>query len=248
MKLKLLQKLNSNFLMFMRIKKLKKKYSFTDENLKKIQEAVAMAEKNTDGEIALAVTPSCNSYGFWELLFAVVMGLITSACLIPFSSNIKSLLDWIYWDTNDYHFSFWLLFTVFVSILIFYLLANIPFVDRLIIPKRVRNRTVYNKAIKTFVHSGVYKTKHNTGILLFFSIFERKIQIIADVGIASKIPHETWKDLASSLAEGFKSKDPTQIIINSIVECGELLAKEFPCQKENPNELPDGLVILGGGE
>ena len=28
----------------------------------------------------------------------------------------------------------------------------------------------------------------------------------------------------------------------------EILAKEFPCQKENPNELPDGLVIIGGGE
>ena len=232
----------------MRIEKLKKKYSFTDENLKKIQEAVAKAEKNTDGEIALAVTPSCNSYGFWELLFAVVMGLITSACLIPFSSNIKSFLDWIYWDTNDYHFSFWLLFTVFVSILFFYFIANIPFIDRFIIPKRVRNRAVYNKAIKTFLHSGVYKTKSNTGILLFFSIFERKIQIITDVGIANKIPNETWKTLALSLAEGFKSKNPTEVIIKSVEECAELLTKEFPCQKENPNELPDGLVILGGGE
>jgi putative membrane protein len=232
----------------MRIEKLKKKFSFTDENLKKIQEAVANAEKNTDGEIALAVTPSSNSYAFWELLFAVVMGLITSACLIPFSSKIKSFLDWLYWDTNDYHFSFWLLFTVFVAILIFYLLANIPFIDRLIVPKKVRNRSVYNKAIRIFVHSGVYKTKSNTGILLFFSIFERKIQIIADDGIASKIPHETWKNLANSLAEGFKSKNPTETIIKAVEECGEILAKEFPCQKENPNELPDGLVILGGGE
>ena len=68
----------------MRIEKLKKKYSFTEENLKKIQDAVALAEKTTDGEIALAITPSCSNYGFWELIFAVVMGLITSACLLPF--------------------------------------------------------------------------------------------------------------------------------------------------------------------
>ena len=27
-----------------------------------------------------------------------------------------------------------------------------------------------------------------------------------------------------------------------------VLSKEFPAQNENPNELPDGLVILGGGE
>ncbi len=248
MKLKLLQKLNFNFLGFMRIEKLKKKYSFTDENLKKIQNAVVTAEKNTDGEIALAITPSCSTYGFWELLFAVCMGFITFACLIPFSSKIKTFIDSIYWDMNDYHFSFWLLLIVFVSILIFYLLANIPFFDRLITPKRVRNRAVYNKAIKTFVHSGVYKTKSNTGILLFFSIFERKIQIIADSGIASKIPQETWRNLANSLAEGFKSKNPTDTIVKAIEKCGQILAKEFPAQKENPNELPDGLVILGGGE
>ena len=67
----------------MRLEKLKKKYSFTDENLKKIQEAVAAAEKNTDGEIALAITPSSSSYGFWELLFAVIMGLITHLALYP---------------------------------------------------------------------------------------------------------------------------------------------------------------------
>ena len=232
----------------MRIEKLKKKYSFTEENLKKIQNAVALAEKTTDGEIALAITPSCSNYGFWELIFAVVMGLITSACLIPFSSKIKTLIDSIYWDMNDYHFTFWIMMIVFISILFFYLIANIPFVDRLIIPKRAKKRAVYNKAIKTFVHSGVYKTKSNTGILLFFSVLERKIQIIADAGIASKISQKTWKDLASSLAEGFKSKNPTDTIVKAIEECGQILAKEFPAQDENPNELPDGLVILGGGE
>ena len=93
----------------MRIEKLKKKYSFTEENLKKIQDAVALAEKTTDGEIALAITPSCSNYGFWELIFAVVMGLITSACLLPFSSKIKTLIDSIYWDMSDYHFTFWIL-------------------------------------------------------------------------------------------------------------------------------------------
>ena len=232
----------------MKAEKLKKKYSFTEENLKKIQDAVAKAEKTTDGEIALVVTSSCSNYGFWELIFAVVMGLITSACLIPFSSKINNFIDSIYWDVNDYHFSFWILMFVFVSILIFYLLANIPFIDRLIIPKRVKEVSVYNKAIKTFVHSGVYKTKSNTGILLFFSVLERKIQIIADSGIASKVSYETWNDLANSLAEGFKSKNPTDTIIKGIEECGKILSKEFPAQNENPNELPDGLVVLGGGE
>ena len=87
-----------------------------------------------------------------------------------------------------------------------------------------------------------------SGILLFFSVLERKIQIVADSGIASKISQKTWKDLANSLVEGFKSKNPTETIVKAIEECGQILAKEFPAQNENPNELPDGLVILGGGE
>ena len=87
-----------------------------------------------------------------------------------------------------------------------------------------------------------------TGILLFFSVLERKIQIVADSGIASKISPKVWKDLANSLAEGFKSKNPTDTIVKAIEECGKILAKEFPTENENPNELPDGLVILGGGE
>ena len=83
---------------------------------------------------------------------------------------------------------------------------------------------------------------------MFFSVLERKIQIIADSGIASKVSYETWNDLANSLAEGFKSKNPTDTIIKGIEECGKILSKEFPAQNENPNELPDGLVVLGGGE
>ena len=102
---------------------------------------------------------------------------------------------------------------VFVSILIFYLLANIPFIDRLIIPKRVKEVSVYNKAIKTFVHSGVYKTKSNTGILLFFSVLERKIQIIAE--------------LILELSDFVQSISSTIGLVEDIAEQTNLLALKF---------------------
>ena len=35
---------------------------------------------------------------------------------------------------------------------------------------------------------------------------------------------------------------------DAISKCGELLAQNFPCKEENPNELSDGLVILGDEE
>ena len=76
---------------------------------------------------------------------------------------------------------------------------------------------------------------------------EREVRILADTGISSKIDPALWNLIAVDLAEGLGTDDATGAFVRAVERCGELLAEHFPASsnpEENPNELPDGLVIL----
>ena len=68
--------------------------------------------------------------------------------------------------------------------------------------------------------------------------------VVADSGIAKKIPQDLWNIIADELAAGIKTGHTKEGFTGAIEKCGELLAEHFPAHSENPNELPDGLVIL----
>lgn len=232
----------------MKTEKILKKFDLNDAKMKDIKDAVAKAETKTSAEISLALSSSSCDYSFWELCFALICGLISFCIMIPLTTNISEFIDSKFWIVRDWYLpAFMVLVFVFVVGIVF-CFANIPFIDRLIVNKKIRNKYVYNKALRLFVESGVYKTKNHNGILIYFSVIEKQVQIIADVGTVEVIPSEVWAKMAEKLASGFASGNPYQTIIESIQECSTILEKTFPCEKENPNELPDGLVIVEGGE
>ena len=77
---------------------------------------------------------------------------------------------------------------------------------------------------------------------------ERQVRIVADSGISKKISQDLWDLIADELAENMKKGKVTEAFETAIAKCGELLAENFPNHKENPNEFPDGLVILEDAE
>ena len=82
-------------------------------------------------------------------------------------------------------------------------------------------------------------------ILIFVSFMEHQVRILADSGIAKRISQDLWNLIADELAEDIKNGKTAQAFLNAISKCGDLLAEQFPAKEENPNELSDGLVILG---
>ena len=102
-----------------------------------------------------------------------------------------------------------------------------------------------HRAFRYFTESGVYDTAEHSGILIFVSFMEHQVRILADSGIAKRISQDLWNLIADELAEDIKNGKTAQAFLNAISKCGDLLAEQFPAKEENPNELSDGLVILG---
>lgn len=233
----------------MKYNTLLKKLKLKDEDFKAIKDAVASAEAKTTGEIAVAVTAESGRYCFWELLAADFFGVLVLICMLPFADKILALYHRLYWQNEpEWILPLFFIISCLASVVIAFYAANIPAVDRLVIPRSVRRTCVTNRAFRYFAESGVYDTAEHSGILIFVSYMERQVRIVADSGISKHISQDLWNLIADELAENLRKGEATKAFTTAIEKCGELLAENFPPHEENPNEISDGLVILEDAE
>ncbi len=215
-----------------------------DSDFDAIAQSVKEAEKHTDGEIALAITRQSDDYSIYELLLGSIIAFIVFFVSLFFVDELEQFLGSLLWYPASWNLIAFIGSIIFLSMLIFFAIANIPSVDRLIIPNAVKQQKVFDRTLIHFLESGVYKTKHHSGILIFISVLERKVIVLGDEGINAKIKPEQWSEICNSIALGIKNKQAGKALCDAVEACGKLLAENFPEKKENPNELPDGLVIV----
>jgi len=202
-----------------------------------IAAAVTKAEKNTSGEIAVVVAKQSCDYAIYELTFAVIIGLIFMVVSLIFFSKIDAFIMNCFWSSSQVITPSIIGLGTFVIITIFYFLANISIVDRLIIPKSVQEEKVKERAQLSFVEYGVSKTRDRTGVLIFISNLEKKVLILADSGIAKVYPNESWEKQVNTIITGIKNNNFGAQLVKVITDIGEVLAKNFPIKEDDTNEL-----------
>jgi putative membrane protein len=218
--------------------------NLSNADMEHIREAVKIAEQKTSGEIALAVTKESHDYAFYELIVSVFFGAVIFLIMLFLHNPINSFIDTIFWHVETWQIIGMYGFVSFLAIAIAYLLTNISAIDRMIIPKKVRKVAVYQRAMRHFVECGVYATRDHSGILIFISLMEHEVFIIADEGVLKHIKSEELHVIAQKLADGIRRKEFTSSLLSCISSCGAILEHHFPIKKDDVNELPDGLVIL----
>jgi putative membrane protein len=80
--------------------------------------------------------------------------------------------------------------------------------------------------------------------LIFASIAERYVEIIADSGINDKVSPEVWDKAVKAMIAKIKQGQAVEGFLEAIRICGEVLAKHFPPGAINKNELPNKLVVM----
>jgi putative membrane protein len=225
---------------------------FTDEENARIRTAIEKAEANTSGEIVAMVVDRSDSYREAEILGAV---LTAAFCGFLLEIAIQIGLLWI--SNSDWGsglkmdaelvlhgVSLWT-YIPLVIILFFPLRflfrrreeLKLPFVGGKRIDEAVRER-----AVRGFFEKKLYRTRDETGILIFLSLLEHKVWILADRGINSRLPHDQWNGLARELSLGMREKRACEALCSVISSCGEELARHFPRKDDDTNELPDHVL------
>lgn len=93
-----------------------------------------------------------------------------------------------------------------------------------------------------FVALGMDKASARNGVLIFVAPRTHKFAVIGDEGIHAKCGDGFWQELAGSMTGYFRKSEFAEGIIHGVSKAGELLARYFPCQPDDRNELPDEIA------
>lgn len=207
----------------------------SQEEIKKVETAVAEAESKTSGEIVCMVVPKSYHYPMSDVIGATSLALPLALILTPLTGA------WMWIGPQN----MWLFLGIFTLLFILSFLAvkYIAIIKRLFISHREMEEEVEEAALTSFFLRGLYQTRERNGILLFISAFEHKVWILADKGINDKVPQGHWDDIVTELINGIRSKHAASAICNAVAAIGEDLKHHFPIQADDTNELSN--VIIG---
>jgi len=198
----------------------------------RLEGAVVEAERHTAGEIVVVVTHACDEYGSAGWRLGVSLAALVFAGLLAFAAP---LAGWIYLAAQA------------TALATAHALARIDTLRRLLLPEPLVQLRVAERARHAFAASGLARTQHRTGILIFVALLERRVVVLADEGIHRKLdPHESWQDVVDLAIAGLRSgrsADAASGLEAAIQRCGEILARHVPAPDRNLNELPNRIVL-----
>jgi uncharacterized membrane protein len=108
----------------------------------------------------------------------------------------------------------------------------------------LKNGSTRARAAEVFALLGVWDTEHNNGVLIYVQRVDRRIEIIADRGIAAKVDAAEWAAICRAMEQSFKDRRFTEGALLAIERCTRVLARHFPSSGAHRNELPDRPVFL----
>src|SRR5258706_14745421 len=91
---------------------------------------------------------------------------------------------------------------------------------------------------------GVWGTEHNSGVLIYLLLADRRVEIVADRGIHSKVGGAAWEAICGEMQQEFARGQFERGVALGVRAISDLLAAHFPPSGEGPNELPDRPVVL----
>lgn len=101
------------------------------------------------------------------------------------------------------------------------------------------------RARQVFAQLRVWDTEHNTGVLIYLLLAERRIEIVADRGIAARVTTVQWETICARMRDSYARGQWRAGSLQGIAAVHALLAEHFPDDGgANPDELPDRPVLL----
>jgi putative membrane protein len=123
-------------------------------------------------------------------------------------------------------------------------LLSLPVVRVALLPRSARRALAHRMAMEQFVSRGIARTRERTGILIFVSLAERYARIVADEGIAGRVPQAEWQGAIDALTAHMGDGRIADGFVAAIDRCGAVLAAHFPSAGADRSELPDRIYLI----
>jgi uncharacterized membrane protein len=112
------------------------------------------------------------------------------------------------------------------------------------VARLARGVTARARATELFASLRVWDTDENSGVLIYLQMVDRRIEILADRGIAARVPQESWNAVCRGMEVSLRAGRHREAALHGVREITALLASHFPARARNPDELPDRPLLL----
>jgi putative membrane protein len=194
----------------------------------RIANAIRSAEARTSGEIVCVLARSSSHATALPVLLAAAIALALPWLLVACTAlTVERILL--------------LQVAVFLALL---LLLSVPRVRVALMPRKTRRAIAHRVAMEQFAMRGLARKQDRSGILIFVSLAERYARIIADDGIAARVPQAEWRAAVDALVAHMRDGRIADGFVTAIDLCGDKLATHFPRTAASGDELPDRIYVI----
>ena len=218
---------------------------FSEADLERIARAITEAEEKTSGEIVPVVAAAAGRYDRAEDLFGVCCALLAvAAAWFLFQDTRPVGADW-----EAGRILVLGLLPVLLIFLAGFLLGAaaatvVPALRLPFISGREMTEEVERGAAEAFHRFRLRATAGATGILIYVSLFERRVRILGDSSIAEKLAQTDWDEICKLVVGGIGKGNPADGLCEGIREAGRLLAQHFPIEEGDTNELSNEIHFM----
>ena len=109
-------------------------------------------------------------------------------------------------------------------------------------------QVVRERALEWFGRLGIWDTEDNNGVLIYLLLAEHTIEIVADRGLARRVPANAWNDMVARLSEQLHKGAFEDGLTTALSEVSACLVEHFPVKPDSaasgvrPNQLSDCVV------
>ncbi len=206
----------------------------TDSEQKEVTAAVQLAEKETSGEIVPMLVESSHHYPAAVITGSLLLSVPTALILaVPVGKLLSISPDsvWIFLMLFGFCFPFAQTFV-----------KRYPGLKAKFLWASQVEEEVFEGAVTSFYSEKLHQTRDKNGILIYISVYEKKVWILADEGINKCIEQRIWDSLAMELSQNIKDGARCQALCNTIKQIGDILQSHFPIKDDDKNELHDLII------
>lgn len=201
----------------------------TERDLADLEQFVGATERTTSGEIVTVVVESSDAHpaARWRAaLVFLVAGSLAFMEQLPWNVPSLALAGQLALGLCGYGLARW-----------------IPGFARLFVDEARATEMAEEQALQEFQRNDLHRTAAANGVLIFVSLFERRVVVLGDRGIHEKVGDEHWTAVDRAVLDGVVRGKLAEGLREAIRRCGEVLAQHFPHQADDRDELSNRIVV-----
>lgn len=127
-------------------------------------------------------------------------------------------------------------------LLVSFFLSKVSLFKLAFILSKESSEEVRQKALESFFEHNLHSVKTGS-ILVFFSLLERKVEIIYNHQVEEKSSPEDWSKIISNMSSHLKRKNINTALESAFLDVETLLKEDFPPHQSRKNALSDEVIV-----